>query len=37
MDPVNVYPYKPGAMRKLFAAFAAMLKDKARQARIEAA
>ena len=37
MDPVNVYPYKPGAMRKLFAAFAAMLKDKARPARIEAA
>jgi hypothetical protein len=37
MDPVNVYPYKPGAMRKLFGAFAAMLKDKARQARIEAA
>ena len=37
MDPVNVYPYKPGAMHKLFDAFAAMLKDKARQARIEAA
>jgi glutathione synthase/RimK-type ligase-like ATP-grasp enzyme len=37
MDPVNVYPYKPGAMRKLFAAFAAMLKDKAQAARIEAA
>ncbi len=37
MDPVNVYPYKPGAMHKLFDAFTAMLKDKARQARIEAA
>lgn len=37
MDPVNVYPYKPGAMHKLFDAFAAMLKGKARQARIEAA
>jgi hypothetical protein len=37
MDPVNVYPYKPGAMRKLFGAFAAMLKDKAQTARIEAA
>ena len=37
MDPVNVYPYKPGAMRKLFDAFAAMLKDKARQGRVEAA
>ncbi|HEY8255476.1 MAG TPA: hypothetical protein VIG39_12590 [Rhizomicrobium sp.] len=37
MDPVNVYPYKPGAMHKLFGAFAAMLKDKAGQARIEAA
>lgn len=29
MDPVSVYPYKTGPMRKLFAAFAAMLKDKA--------
>ena len=37
MDPVNVYPYKPGAMRKLFDAFAAMMKDKAHLARIEAA
>ena len=27
MDPVNVYPYKPGAMRRLFGAFAAMLND----------
>ncbi len=25
MDPVDLYPYKPPAMRKLFAAFRAML------------
>lgn len=37
MDPVNVYPYKPGAMRRLFGAFSGMLKDKAQAARIEAA
>jgi hypothetical protein len=37
MDPINVYPYKPGAMRKLFTGFATMLKHKARQARVEAA
>lgn len=29
MDPVNVYPYKPAQMRKIFSAFAAMI---ARQA-----
>ena len=37
MDPVSVYPYKPDPIRKLFAAFAAMLADKARQARVKAA
>lgn len=29
MDPVNVYPYKPAAMKKLFDAFGAMLKRRA--------
>ena len=29
MDPVNVYPYKPGAMTKLFEAFGAMLRRRA--------
>lgn len=29
MDPVNVYPYKPGAMKALFDAFGAMLKRRA--------
>jgi glutathione synthase/RimK-type ligase-like ATP-grasp enzyme len=37
MDPVNVYPYKPGAMGKIFGAFATMLKSKAQRARVEAA
>lgn len=32
MDPVNVYPYKPMQMRKIFSAFAAMLKRHAIQA-----
>jgi hypothetical protein len=29
MDPVNVYPYKPASMRKLFDAFGAMLRRRA--------
>jgi hypothetical protein len=29
MDPVNVYPYKPGAMKKLFEAFGGMLGRRA--------
>lgn len=29
MDPVNVYPYKPGAMKTLFEAFAGMLRRRA--------
>ncbi|HUE65473.1 MAG TPA: hypothetical protein VMO78_13955, partial [Rhizomicrobium sp.] len=29
MDPVNVYPYKPGAMKKLFEAFGSMLRRRA--------
>jgi hypothetical protein len=33
MDPVNVYPYKPAQMQAIFAAFAAMLKERARTAR----
>jgi hypothetical protein len=33
MDPVNVYPYKPAQMQAIFAAFAAMLKERARIAR----
>jgi hypothetical protein len=33
MDPVNVYPYKPPAMQKIFSAFATMLTERARAAR----
>ena len=29
MDPVNVYPYKPGAMKTLFEAFGDMLRRRA--------
>jgi hypothetical protein len=29
MDPVNIYPYKPGAMKKLFEAFGGMLRSRA--------
>lgn len=37
MDPVNVYPYKPGAMKRLFDAFGAMLKRRSSAAAIRAA
>jgi len=37
MDPVNVYPYKPGAMKKLFEAFGAMLARRAAKAASRAA
>ena len=37
MDPVNVYPYKPGAMKKLFEAFGAMLRRHATKAASRAA
>jgi len=37
MDPVNVYPYKPAAMRRLFDAFGAMLKRRAATSRSRAA
>ncbi len=37
MDPVNVYPYKPGAMKKLFQAFASMLRRRAAKAASRAA
>ena len=37
MDPVNVYPYKPGAMKKLFDAFGAMLKRRSSAAASRAA
>jgi hypothetical protein len=37
MDPVNVYPYKPGAMKTLFDAFGAMLKRRAAKAAAHAA
>ena len=37
MDPVNVYPYKPGAMKTLFDAFGAMLKRRAAKAAARAA
>ena len=37
MDPVNVYPYKPGAMKKLFDAFGAMLARRAARAAAHAA
>ena len=36
MDPVNVYPYKPGAMKKLFDAFGAMLTRRAAKAAVAA-
>ncbi len=37
MDSPELYPYKPPQMRKIFEAFAAMLADRARQARERAA
>jgi hypothetical protein len=37
MDPVNVYPYKPGAMRRLFDAFGAMLRRRSPAAASRAA
>jgi len=37
MDSPELYPYKPPQMRKVFEAFAAMLADRARQARERAA
>lgn len=37
MDPVNVYPYKPPAMKKLFDAFATMLKRRAARRAANAA
>ncbi len=37
MDPVNVYPYKPGAMKKLFEAFGAMLTRRAAKTAAHAA
>ncbi len=37
MDPVDVYPYKPFQMRKIFDAFGAMLHKYARPARTRAA
>jgi hypothetical protein len=30
MDPPDIFPYKPPQMRKIFAAFAAMLMDRAK-------
>jgi hypothetical protein len=29
MDPVNVYPYKPAQMQKIFSAFVAMIERHA--------
>jgi hypothetical protein len=37
MDPPDVYPYKVGQMRKLFAAFVAMMHRRAQIERTEAA
>jgi hypothetical protein len=37
MDPVNVYPYKPAAMRRLFEAFGAMLRRRSPAAASRAA
>jgi glutathione synthase/RimK-type ligase-like ATP-grasp enzyme len=37
MDPVNVYPYKPAQMHKIYAAFADMLKRRAMKADCRAA
>ena len=37
MDPVNVYPYKPAQMQKIFSAFATLLKRRAIQAGNRAA
>ena len=37
MDPPDVYPYKVGAMRKLFSAFVDMLYRRAEAGRVEAA
>jgi hypothetical protein len=37
MDPVNVYPYKPGAMKKLFEAFGCMLRCRSLAAASRAA
>jgi hypothetical protein len=37
MDPVNVYPYKPAQMHKIYAAFVDMLKRRAVKADCRAA
>ena len=37
MDSPAMFPYKPPQMRKIFEAFAAMLLDRAREAREQAA
>ena len=37
MDPVNVYPYKPAQMQKIFSAFAAMIERRAVNANRRAA
>ncbi len=37
MDPVNVYPYKPASMRRIFDAFGAMLRRRAAKAASRAA
>jgi glutathione synthase/RimK-type ligase-like ATP-grasp enzyme len=37
MDPVNVYPYKPGAMKNLFEAFGGMLRRRSPAAASRAA
>ena len=37
MDPVNVYPYKPGAMKNLFEAFGGMLRRRSLAAASRAA
>jgi hypothetical protein len=37
MDPPNIFPYKAPQMRKVFAAFAAMLNRRARHVREKAA
>jgi glutathione synthase/RimK-type ligase-like ATP-grasp enzyme len=37
MDPVNIYPYKPAAMTKLFEAFGSMLSRRAAKAASRAA
>jgi hypothetical protein len=37
MDPVDLFPYKPPQMEKVFGAFRAMLQDRAAGARETAA